>query len=128
MKKRFVVLAICAIIAIAIIMYIGSNITTGIPVGDATVSYRGTEFTLTDEEAAEMQQIFAWKVYNRGIGGCPFNENTAISFGETVFAIATDDCYSAKDMRNELCIEFDRDEFQKIIALYEKYFGDTVID
>lgn len=128
MKKRLIIGIICIAIATALLLHIGSYICTGVLIGNAALRYQGTEVTLTAEESALMREIFRFKFYNRGIGGCPFDENTSISFENTVFAIALDDCYSAKDMRNNLFIEFNREEFQEIIAVYEKYFGDTMID
>jgi len=128
MKKKiwisllFVVLAILAVVAV---FYFTS---TCVPLGEVKLCYEGTEVVLTSTEASLMRSIFSFKIYNGGIGGCPYEEAISISFGNTVYAIATDDCYTAKEWQSGRCFEFNPVEFEAIAAMFAKYFGDTPID
>jgi len=122
--KRILIIALILVTAFGIL----NIFSTGIPVGKAVLTYKGTQVTLTPEESYQMWKIFVFKFYRYGIGGCPYEEDVTISFGNAVYAIATDDCYTAKEWNKEKYFEFNRLEFQQIAALFEKYCGDTSID
>ena len=127
MKKTILIRVLCIAL---ILLVIGITIicqSTDIPMGTAVLQYEGKEVTLTQEEAFRMRCIFSFKFYEYGIGGCPYEEDISITFGNTVYAIATDGCYTAKDWHGEHYISFNSVEFDAIAALFEKYFGKTVI-
>lgn len=121
------ILLLQLIFALLAAYLIFTNFSTGIPAGEAVLHYEGKDFPLTREEAEQMRKVFRFKFYDFGIGGCPYEEDISISFGDTVFAIATDDCYTAKEWDAERYIEFSRREFEQIAALFKKYCGDTPI-
>lgn len=100
---------------------------TGITFRKAVLHYEGTAIELPVEEALLMRMIFSFKLYDPGIGGCPFEEDVSISFGDTVYAIALDGCHCAKDWNKEKYIELNNLEYQQIAALLKKYCGDTPI-
>ena len=127
MKKYIWILIVCVVLVIVAVVAVFYFASTGVPPGEVTLRYKGTAVTLTEEEAALMREIFSLKFYNGGIGGCPYEEGTSITFGDTVYAIATDGCHTAKDWQNGCCFEFNRDEFDAIAALFTKYFGNTPI-
>ena len=133
MKRRTKIVLICIIfltlliLTLLIVRYAYVNYSTGVPTGEVVLHYDGKEFSLTSEEAEQMQKIFRFKFYNFGIGGCYYKENTAITFGNQKFAIALDGCWSAKEWDAEHYIVFSRLEFEQIAALFEKYCGDTPI-
>ena len=128
MRKLLLQVIIGTLVAVLVLLHVASFLCTGIPMGDVKLRYKGIEAALTEEDASTLRELFRFKLYDRGIGGCPFQKDTSISFGNTVFAIALDDCYSAKNMNNGACVVFTSEEFQKIIEIYETYFGDTEID
>lgn len=121
--KRMLIIAIVLAVVLGILRFF----TTGIPIGKAVLTYKGTQVTLTAEESFRMRWILSWKFYDYGIGGCPFREDISISFGNTVYAIACDGCASAKDWNNERYFIFNREEFEQIAALFEKYCDKTLI-
>ena len=120
-------LLILLILALFATYLIFTNFSTGIPSGEAALHYDGKDFPLISEEAEQMKKIFRFKFYDFGIGGCPYEEDISITFGDTVFAIATDGCYSAKEWDAERYIVFSRSEFEQIAALFKKYCGNTPI-
>ena len=123
-KKRIIGIVLVALISLGVLAI--SN--TGIPLGKATLHYQGADIDLPFGEAMLMRIIFSFKFYDPGIGGCPFEEDISVSFGDTVYAIAKDDCPSAKNWSNSKFIVFNRLEFPQIVALFQKYFGETPID
>lgn len=133
MKRRTKAILICIVILILLILtllavhLIFVNFSTGTPDGEAVLHYEGKDFLLTSEEAEQMRKIFRFKFYDYGIGGCPYEEDISISFGNTVYAIATDGCFTAKEWDAERYIVFSRSEFEQIAALFKKYYGDTQI-
>ena len=125
MKKNIWIL--CVVLVVILVLTIAVLSTTGVPLGEVTINYEGTTITLTSVEASLMRSIFSFKIYKGGIGGCPYEEDISIAFGNTVYAIATDGCYTAKDWQNGRCFEFNNVEFEAIAALFERYFGNTPI-
>lgn len=127
MKKRLIILVICISLAALVLLGILTIPNTGNPSGKAMLQYEDISVELTDEEVSYIQQIFRYKRYNDGIGGCPFEKNISVSFGETVYAIALDGCRCAKDWNKEKYLELNESEYQQIAALFKKHFGDTPI-
>jgi len=127
MEKSTKIRIVCICLAILVILSTLAIPSTGNPSGKAMLHYEGTSVELTATEAVSMQQIFRFKLYNDGIGGCPFEEDISISFGDTVYAIALDGCHCAKDWNKERYIELNDLEYQQIAALFKKYCGDTPI-
>lgn len=124
MKKKIWI----SILGIAlVILAISFFSSTCIPTGEVTLCYQDIEVTLTPVEAELMREIFSFKFYNGGIGGCPYEEDVTITFGNKAYAIAMDGCYTAKEWHSNRCIEFNRVEFGLIKGLFEKYCGKTEI-
>ena len=122
-KKRIIGIVLIALILLGIL----AIPNTGIPFGKAMLHYQGTDIDLPLGEAMLMRIIFSFKLYNPGIGGCPFEKSISISFGETVYAIALDGCRCAKDWNKERYLELNESEYQQIAALFNKYCGETPI-
>ena len=122
-----IVLLILLILALLIAHHICVNYTTCVPTGEAVLHCEGKSFPLTWKDAEQMRKIFDFKFYNPGIGGCHYEGDVAISFGDRVFAIALDGCWTAKEWNIERYIEFNRLEFEQIAALFKKYCGDTPV-
>ena len=127
MKKSAKIWIICICLATLVILCILAIPNTGNPSGKAMLHYEGISVELTVAEALCMREIFRYKLYNDGIGGCPFEKDISISFGNTVYAIALDGCRCAKDWNKEKYIELNNLEFQQIADLFKKYCGDTPI-
>ena len=127
MKKSAKIWIICTSLAALVLLGILTIPNTGNPSGKEMLHYKDTSVELTAAEALCMREIFRYKLYNDGIGGCPFEKDVSISFGDTVYAIALDGCQCAKDWNKEKCIELNNLEFPQIAALFKKYFGDTPI-
>ncbi len=127
MEKSTKIRIVCICLAILVILSTLAIPSTGNPSGKAMLRYEDTSIELTVAEALCMQQIFRYKLYNDGIGGCPFEKDISISFGDTVYAIALDGCHCAKDWNKERYIELNDLEYQQIAALFKKYCGDTPI-
>ena len=131
MKKRTKTVFICIILLILLILtlliihYAYANYSTGVPAGEVVLHHDGKEFSLTSEEAEQMRKIFRFKFYDLGIGGCYYEEGTALSFGDRKFAIALDGCYTAKEWDAERYMRLSSSEFEQIADLFKKYWEDT---
>lgn len=125
MKKKIWIPILCAALLLMIVAAVFYFESTGVPSGEVTIHYGRKAVTLTPDEADLMRSIFRFKFYNNGIGGCSYDQSTCITIGDTVYAIATDGCYTAKNWQNGRCFEFNREEYDQIAALFEKYFGKT---
>ena len=127
--KKYVLIGIVALLIVAVI---GGVIlvrhSTGIPTGEVTLYSQGDSVTLSGDEALCIRTLLTFRFYRYGIGGCPFKDGVTLTIGDREFALATDGCESAKDLRNENCVEFNRVEWDKIKELYTKYFGNTLLD
>ena len=129
-KRRKIILIgiILLILAVLIVHLVYVNYSTSVPTGTAVLHCEGKSFPLTWKESEQMRKIFDFKFYNPGIGGCYYEEDIAISFGDRVFAIALDGCWTAKEWDAERCIEFNRLEFELIAALFKKYCEDAPVN
>ena len=127
MKKKIWMSILGIALAVLVILAVLSFSSTRIPTGEVVLRYKDTEVVLTEEEAFRMRLIFSFKIYDGQIYGCPYEEDIGIKFGDTVYAIATDGCYTAKEWHGGRCFEFNSVEFEQIAALFQKYCGDTVI-
>lgn len=125
MKKSVVVILIVALVLALIAAVILGVHSTGPLFGTVTLHNKRETFTLSGQEAKDIQRLFAFRFYRYGIGGCPYKDGAWLSIGGREFALATDDCYTAKDLKNENCMEFSRTEWEQITKLYTRYFGYT---
>ena len=124
MKKYIII----GVIVLLIIGAIFAFLSTGVPVGKVTLHNQGESISLFGTEALAIRTLFTFRFYNYGIGGCPFKDGVTLTIGDREFALATDGCYSAKDLGNEDCVEFNWMEWKQIKDLFAKYFGKTLLD
>ena len=124
MKKYIIIAAIVLLIA-GVILGIFS---TGLPLGMVILHNQEESVALSGAEAAAVRTLFIFRFYRYGIGGCPFTDGVSITIGNREFALATDGCYSAKDLQNDDCMEFNRLEWKRIKDLFANYFGETLLD
>lgn len=99
--------------------------------GDAVLKYCGkwegdnTDITqvLTKEETNKVKTYLCSATYTPGQGGCPFDENISITFGDQVFCIAYDDCPGVWILGSDKYYSVSEQGRAYIVSLFEKYVG-----
>lgn len=122
---KYIIIGVLLLLVVSFVLF---NFSTGFPFGEVTLLNQGDSVTLSGSEAVSVRALFIFRFYRYGIGGCPFKDGVSLTIGNREFALATDGCYSAKDLQNEDCMEFNRMEWKVIKDLYAKYFGKTLLD
>ena len=96
--------------------------------GNATLKYSGkwmgdtTEVTqiLTEEETRNVKAYLTSATYTPGQGGCPFDEDISITFGDQVFCIAYDGCAGVR-LGTDKYFQISEEGRQYIVSLFVKY-------
>ena len=122
--KKLIIIGIIFLLIAAVILGIFS---TGLPLGMVILHNQEESVALSGAEATAVRTLFIFRFYRYGIGGCPFTDGVSITVGNRAFALATDGCYSAKDLQNDDCMEFNRLEWKRIKDLFAKYFEKTLL-
>lgn len=99
--------------------------------GNATLKFcrkrkdDNTELTqiLTEEETRNVKAYLSSAEYTPGEGGCPFDEDISITFGDQVFAIAYDDCPGVWLLDSDKYYTMSEEGRNYIVSLFEKYVG-----
>ena len=99
--------------------------------GNATLKFCGvckddkTKLTqiLTEEETRIAKAYLSSAEYTPGVGGCPFNKNISITFGDQVFAIAYDGCPIIWILDSDKYYTMSEEGRTYIVSLFEKYVG-----
>ena len=97
----------------------------------ATLRFRGivtgdtTKLTqvLTQEEASKVREYLKSARLDGGIGGCPYDKDISIAFGDQVFAIATDSCNTVWLVGSDKYYVVPQEGFDYIKSLFVKYVG-----
>lgn len=82
--------------------------------------------TLTDEEAAKVIEYLDKNSYGyllSSIPSCGFSEDVSLKVGDTVFAIARDECSNVKDLSNNNYFDIAPEKMAYIRSLFTKYGG-----
>ena len=127
MKRIFA----CLLILVTLFSLVGCNRISIRYEGNATLNFCGkwiyddTRLTqvLTEEETKNAKKYLSEAKYSPGVGGCPFDEDVSIVFGDQVFAIAYDDCPCVYLVGSDKYYTMSEEGRNYIVSLYEKYVG-----
>lgn len=122
--RKYIIIGILLLLIAGFVLY---HFSSGFPLGEVTLLNQGNRITLSGSEAVAVRTLFIFRFYRYGIGGCPFTDGVSLTIGDREFALATDGCYSAKDLQNGDCMEFNRREWKVIKDLFAKYYGKTLL-
>ena len=78
---------------------------------------------LTKEETNKVKAYLRSARYTPGQGGCPFDEDISITFGDKVFCIAYDDCPGVWIFGSDKYYSVSEEGHTYIVSLFEKYVG-----
>lgn len=127
MKRFFVTF----VVILSLFFLVGCNRISIYSDENAVLKFQGkmlgdnTELTqiLTREETTIAREYLSSAEYTPGQGGCPFDKDISISFGDQIFAIGYDDCPSVYWINSDKCYTVSTEGRNYIVSLFEKYVG-----
>ena len=81
----------------------------------------GVSKTLTAEESENLRQILKDAKPHAGIGGCAYDKERILVFGDREFMFADDGCLTMMDVENEKYYEVDKEDWEYIMQLFVQY-------
>ena len=81
----------------------------------------GVSKPLTVEESENLRRILKDAKHNAGIGGCAYDKERILVFGDREFMFADDGCLTMMDVENEKYYEVDKEDWEYIMQLFVQY-------
>ena len=72
---------------------------------------------LSAEDSESLRQLLKNAKYNASIGGCSYNKQCTLAFGDQVFIFADDGCLTMMDVGNEKYYQISQEDWQDIMRL-----------